>query len=70
MRSQNKMVLFKCDTINIEPFRGQFVVYSRQYGNLGKYDTEERCLEILDEIQSLIVSCLGQSATVYQMPEK
>ncbi len=54
VRAQNKKALFKCHTLLIEPFRQQFRIYSNEYGTIGKYDTEQRCLEILDEIQAEI----------------
>ena len=37
---------------------------------LGTYDTEERCIEILNEIQAkMMASVAGQGCLVYQMPE-
>lgn len=56
VRTQNKMALVNCKIILVEEFRQQFRVYSNDYGTLGKYETEERCLEILDEIQKLITN--------------
>ncbi|MGJ0845940.1 hypothetical protein SAMN02745784_02960 [Tissierella praeacuta DSM 18095] len=52
---------------------------------LGKYETEERAMEVLDEIQEQLTQCVGvsnmreianyemesfQSYSVFQMPEK
>lgn len=55
VRSQDKNSLLNCKIIFVEEFRGQFRLYCNDCGTLGKYDTKERCLEILDEIQKLLI---------------
>ncbi len=50
VRSQDKRLLCKVDSLNCYKLNGSFNIST---GNqlLGKYSTEERCLEIIDEIQ-------------------
>lgn len=75
VRSQDKRLLCKVDSLNCYKLNGSFNIST---GNqlLGKYSTEERCLEIIDEIQqhrekinnSFILATSNTSIT-YQMPE-
>lgn len=53
VRSQDKRLLCKVDSLNCYKLNGSFNIST---GNqlLGKYSTEERCLEIIDEIQQAI----------------
>lgn len=37
---------------------------------LGEYETKERVLEVLDEIQNVLVDYKNMSRVVYQMPKK
>lgn len=50
LRSQNKKSLLKAESI-ICSNNGYILVNNI---NFGKYETEERCLEILDEIQMIL----------------
>lgn len=54
IRSQNKIVLMKVDEIcYAEVYKGEHSLWYRDI-LLGKYDTKERALEVLDEIEKLI----------------
>lgn len=86
VRSQDKKTLLKCDNITItidsedgKNIKGYKVV---GYEDLGRYETEERAFEILDEIQNKInlinlghdfgspMIDLKNPTYIYQMPEK
>ena len=42
-----------------------------RYGYLGTYDTKERALEVLDEIQNYIIGkLLHNDGNVYEMPKE
>ena len=42
-----------------------------RYGYLGTYDTKERALEVLDEIQALLINqCVPPEFKLYEMPRK
>lgn len=58
IRSQDKKTLLKCDNITItidsedgKNIKGYKVV---GYEDLGRYETEKRAIEILDEIQNIL----------------
>ena len=80
IRSQNKLTITKINSIvidynnrksiiaNYEDFNG-----NENYTPLGEYDTEERALEVLDEIQhKLITLCdsMNRHLYVYEMPQE
>ena len=51
IRSQNKKKLIKVDMIEIDKqIEGPAIIFSHEY-TLGEYDSKERALEVLDEIQ-------------------
>lgn len=60
IRSQDKLDLIKCTSIHIEEAPGVDEVaiktfnYGDKYTYVGYYETKERALEILDEIQNMI----------------
>ena len=72
IRSQDKKTLHKCDNITImtdsedgKNIKGYKVVGCK---DLGRYETKERALEVLEEIQNMLYA--GTTSIVYQMPEK
>ncbi|URZ06437.1 hypothetical protein [Clostridium felsineum] len=83
IRSQDKRILVNANSINLNYANSDEIlgyVNSERVGNpLGRYETEKRALEVLDEIQVQIQSCVsfdkmqGPTRTfmqpVYQMPE-
>lgn len=57
IRTQDRKGIFECKTIYVDRLsHGENVLSTVEYGVIGKYDTEERCLEILDEIQNLLTA--------------
>lgn len=55
IRSQNRKVLAKIHSISIEEKTStKFAMVGNDEWRLGIYDTEERALEVLDEIQEYI----------------
>ena len=83
IRSQNKKKLIKVDMIEIDKqIEGPAIIFSHEY-TLGEYDSKERALEVLDEIQEFIenegksystsnesgFSCKIEYRKVYEMPE-
>jgi len=70
IRSQDKKILIKNDSLAIE-VSGEYSVITNGYNILGKYRTEERALEVLDEIVSRIEENMnGPIQLVYQMPQE
>lgn len=77
IRSQNKEELVKIGHIycyeGYDPFDeyGGFTVHeiwaNKEEIELGRYKTKERCIEIIDEIQSLLVR---NDKVVYEMPKE
>lgn len=57
VRSQRKKILLRVNEINAEVLGGYgiFYVIMANKQKVGEYETEERCLEILDEIQKLLI---------------
>ena len=54
IRSQNKIVLMKVDEIcYAEVYKNEHTLWYRDI-ELGKYNSKERALEVLDEIQKLL----------------
>lgn len=68
VRSQDNRLLCKVDSLNCYKLNGSFNIST---GNqlLGKYSTEERCLEIIDEIQKLIDGNTNLFITSNEFPE-
>lgn len=54
VRSQDKRQLCKAQIIDIIPNGGVYNIQT-DFGLIGRYDSEKRCLEILDEIQKLLI---------------
>ena len=57
VRSQNKKVLMKIDGVHYDGKNDWRILNGGSV--LGRYATEERCLEIIDEIQKLLLSANG-----------
>ena len=85
VRSQDKEKLLKCNDIAISynmsmdaeviKFKGYKIVgyfdKNTEYEILGTYETKERAIEVLDEIQNyILLPNTDNSAYVYQMPAK
>ena len=89
MRSQDKSALVKVDNLYVSV--GNYIcyyvekgkevpdTYYRPSGELGRYETKERALEVLTEIQNMLYAGLkatnnhqlaGTTSVVYEMPEK
>ena len=66
IRSQDKKMLIKNDALAVEP-SVQYEVITNGFNILGKYQSEKRALEVLDEIQTYISE---KFAEVYDMPEE
>lgn len=54
-------------TITRETFSEYFVINGGLV--LGQYDSEERCIEIIDEVQGVIEKGKNSETTFYEMPE-
>lgn len=82
IRSQDKSSIVKVDNLYVSV--GNYIcyyvekgkevsgTYYRPSGELGRYETKERALEVLDEIQKLLKTAeLNDdiNVIVYQMPE-
>lgn len=86
VRSQDKRKLLKCNDIAVEQnmidqkeiikFEGYKVVgyfdKNTEYEELGIYATEERVLEVLDEIEDLMASLCDSNFKIirYEMPKE
>ena len=75
IRSQDKKHLMKCEAIMYEKTGTGYGlrVFTKNYDfNIAGYETKERVLEVLDEVQDLLQnSYVGNTnRIVYQMPEK
>ena len=82
IRSQDKRTLLKVNRIDVDGKK--IIVWDNDYycseTYMGTYATEERALEVLDEIQkilksSFIVNGLGEyvsqsNTTIYEMPKE
>lgn len=82
IRSQDKSSIVKVDNLYVSV--GNYIcyyvekgkevpgTYYRPSGELGRYKTKERALEVLDEISDLLQNAYVGSANiiVYKMPEK
>ena len=73
IRTQDKRQLVPFNQPVYIDYRGSHTIYADGDGTgeikLGKYESESRCLEILDEIH-LVLNCKDGDCGVYQMPEK
>lgn len=71
IRSQDKRILQKVDNVYLNANYDNRRICtndSRDYeSDLGEYKTEERALEVLDEIEEFLIN---KNCTVYQMPEE
>jgi hypothetical protein len=68
IRSQDKEILLDVNAITKETTNKIFGWISGDcYFNIGQYDTDERALQIVDEIHKLLVSLAPH--TVFEMPE-
>ena len=75
IRSQDKKHLMKCEAIMYEETGTGYGlrVFTKNYDfNIARYETKERALEVLDEIQDLLQNAYIGNANriVYKMPEK
>ena len=70
IRSQDRTFLRKVNTIGIVEGRDFWSIDENLTVSFGKYETKERALEVLDEIQDLLQNAYVGSANriVYQMP--
>ena len=73
IRSQNKILLCKVNSLFIEEDsykrKGKYRIMANN-GWLGEYNTLERALEVLDEIQKyILLPNMDGSAYVYEMPK-
>ncbi len=66
IRSQDRKILSDCKLIAITSETNTIADVNNYFRKLGEYDTEKRCLEVLDEIQMAIIS--GKKA--FLMPEE
>lgn len=74
IRSQDKLKLVKVNYVYaIENKINSFSIYGETIDSvpiIGRYETEERALEVLDEIQNyILLPNTDNSAYVYEMPE-
>ena len=74
IRSQERDILQVCNSLSIQPIitpnkkHHTWGVISN-FGCIGEYATRDRCLEIIDEIQSLFCD-FERSSIVYEMPKE
>lgn len=77
IRSQSKFTLMEVKSVKIKRYTDLcYEIYGEGFGGnkeelpLGSYDTKERCLEIIDDIQSYLLMATPErgSAVIYQMP--
>ena len=70
IRSQDKTTLIRSYEIYISEYgKGSYVIRAKKTSHiLGTYETKERALEVLDEIQAYLMSDTPQT-NVYTMPE-
>ena len=77
IRSQDKKELTKVDKLHYLAHRnrvekGNFYIYCQNALALGNYETEERCIEIINDIQRhlLLQNEYSLKIIIYEMPEK
>lgn len=72
IRSQDRMTLCKCNNIYIDDeWVSQYYIKDDTL-TLGKYDTVERALEVLDEIQEIMTNLADSDLKIiqYEMPKE
>ena len=74
IRSQDKLKLVKVNYVYaIENKINSFSIYGETIDSapiIGRYETKERAIEVLDEIQNyILLPNTDNSAYIYQMPE-
>ena len=75
IRTQDKKRLLKINVLgyveyqNVNVINGYFTNEVDNY-DLGIYNSKERALEVLDEIQDILIDYAKISRVVYQMPEE
>lgn len=67
IRSQDRARILKCEKLYIQVLNGEFHILNENEFPLGIYETRERALEVLDEIQEYISN---NYAEVFEMPEE
>ena len=74
IRSQDKIVLMKVDTLSLAIDEEGTILGCGTDGNikgkLANYKTNERALEVLDEIQAYINSDVMFNLNVFEMPKE
>lgn len=73
IRSQDKKALREVHDLNIDRSNGQYnICIYTGISNiiLGKYGTERRALEVLDEIQNFLETRENVEQMVYEMPKE
>ena len=80
IRSQDKMNLVQIKQISINYQNNKQVIANyipemyenagEYYELLGTYETKERALEVLEEIQDILIDYAKISRVVYQMPKE
>lgn len=69
IRSQDGILLEKAEAIRITDYNGVFGIAINNDYIFGVYITEERAVEVLDEIKRyILLPNIDNSAYVYQMP--
>ena len=71
IRSQDKEALIKVNWLSA----CDNMIYREEYSVIGKYSTNERAIEVLDEIQQFIVDCYQCKGDkmfypIFDMPEE
>lgn len=79
IRTQDKETLINVNCIDMYNInKHKWIIEACDSNNLGTYESKERALEVLDEIQEKIINleygkaykCLMPNEVVYQMPEE
>ena len=72
IRSQDKTTLIKSYELYISEYKNNYVIRAKRTSHiLGAYNTFERALEVLDEIQRcILLPNTDGSAYVYVMPKE
>ena len=66
IRSQNGTKIIKAENIVIENMGSYYNIYVNKF-NVGRYEKEDRALQVLNEIESFL---LKSTNIYYQMPEE
>ena len=71
IRSQDGILLEKAEAIRITDYNGVFGIAINNDYMFGLYITEERAVEVLDEIQNyILLPNTDNSAYIYEMPKE